>query len=139
MEKKKNAKAMALKAGYQALRNDMQDMLKGDSLKSFASSNPKKMMKVSVAADSEKDLEKGLSKAQQILKAKFNDMPTEDSNPMEEEESEDLEECPMCKGEGCKACEKEMPYTDSNEESEESIEELKAKLALLQEKIKSLT
>jgi hypothetical protein len=69
----------------------------------------KKLSKVTVMSDSEEGLEKGLTKAQEILKAKLGKMFGDDSK----EELE--EECEECKGEGCSHC--------MEDEEEEETEE----------------
>lgn len=71
----------------------------------------KKLSKVEVIAKDEKGLEKGLSKAQEILKAKFGDKVDE----TEDESAEDEELCDACEGEGCPVCKEEQG------EDEESI------------------
>lgn len=63
----------------------------------------KKLSKVTVIA---KD-KKGLSKAQQILKAKLGKLLDEDAS-----EEEETEECPLCEGEGCEECEEEAEESD---------------------------
>lgn len=64
----------------------------------------KKLSKVTVMAPDKKGLEKGLSKAQEILKAKLGETLGLD----DEEETEELEEeCEHCEGEGCGECEEE--------------------------------
>lgn len=63
----------------------------------------KKLSKVEVIAPDEKSLAKGLSKAQQILKAKLGDAVDETEDPAEDAE----ELCAACEGEGCDHCEEE--------------------------------
>lgn len=62
----------------------------------------KKLSKVEVIAKDKEGLEKGLSKAQQILKAKFGEEHSDDEDEMEKEDSE--EACEECDGEGCEYC-----------------------------------
>lgn len=106
MDKKKMAKEMMLKKLSKLMHDDMYGEF-GDGLKS------KKLNKVTVMADSPEGLKKGLSKAEQIMRAKLKDGSLKDEYDMEdeyasEEESEEEEEsCPVCKGKGCKACEEE--------------------------------
>lgn len=52
----------------------------------------KKMMKVTVAADDEEGLKKGLSKAEEIMKGRMSGLTTDDSEETEEEESPEDEE-----------------------------------------------
>lgn len=103
-------KAMAKKMMLEKLSKELRD----GSHKPIAEGlKGKKLSKVEVIAKDEKGLEKGLSKAQQLLKAKFGDaglsedeMEDVDSEEYSEEEEEEIDEsCPICDGEGCKACE----------------------------------
>lgn len=101
----KDKKLDVKKAMLQKLSQDLREGSKksfGDELKS------KKMQKVTVIAPDEKGLEKGLSKAQQLLKAKFGEMGLEEDE-MEEMDGEESSEheCPMCSGKGCGECEEE--------------------------------
>jgi hypothetical protein len=64
----------------------------------------KRLSKVTVMAEDEKGLAKGLTKAQQILKAKLGDMFDEKD---EDEEDEGEYSCPACEDEGCEMCEEE--------------------------------
>jgi hypothetical protein len=66
----------------------------------------KKLSKVEVIAKDKKGLEEGLSKAQQILKAKLGDKLVEEEG--EEEEEYEAEECEECAGEGCEHCSEEI-------------------------------
>lgn len=71
----------------------------------------KKLSKVEVIASDKEGLKKGLSKAQQILKAKLG----EEVLGEEDSEDESVEEpCEHCEGSGCKHCEGEEE--DSEEE-----------------------
>lgn len=125
----------ARKSGFQALRDDMKDLMKEEGLGHFSKLMPKKMMKVTVAAPDEKSLEKGLSKAEQILKAKMGE-PSEESkmeSPLEEsmeDEMESEEECEDCQGKGCPLCQ--------SEESEESLPQESNELELLKKENESL-
>lgn len=67
------------------LMGDMDEMMGEEKSELFDGMMPEK--KVTVAADSKEGLEKGLDKAQEILKAKMSEM-----EDMSEEESEDEEE-----------------------------------------------
>lgn len=76
------------------LKSDMMEMKKDGKKSLFEGKMPKKMQKVTVMADSPEGLKKGLSKAQQIMKAKLG---------MEPEMEEEYEgKCGMC---GKKPCE----------------------------------
>ena len=63
----------------------------------------KKLEKVSVIAPDKEGLEKGLSLAQKILKAKLGEALGEE----EEEDSEESEICPVCEDKKCPGCEEE--------------------------------
>jgi hypothetical protein len=54
----------------------------------------KEVKKVTVMADSDEGLKKGLSKAEEIMKAKLGDMEESEDEEMEDEEYE----CEECKG-----------------------------------------
>lgn len=84
-------------------------------------------MKVSVAADSKKGLEEGLSKAQEIMKMKGLGM-------MDEEESEEM--CGECGSEECE-CEESPESEEMMEDEEESEEDLLKKIEELQAKLAS--
>lgn len=80
------------------LKSDMNEMKKESKKDLFDGIMPKKekMQKVTVMADSKEGLEEGLSKAQQIMKAKLGiDSESEDSEEMEHE-------CSECKKMPCK-------------------------------------
>lgn len=65
----------------------------------------KKVSKVTVIAPDEKGLAKGLSKAEELLKAKFGEKGLSEKDMEESDEGEELEhECPMCSDEGCEEC-----------------------------------
>lgn len=67
---------------------------------------PKRLSKVTVVAKDKEGLEKGLSKAQQILKAKLGEkLGLEDED--EEETEDEGYSCPECEDVGCKMCEEE--------------------------------
>lgn len=74
------------------MNSGLGDMLKG-----------KKLSKVEVIAKDKEGLKKGLSKAQQILKAKMGDEFLK-GDEVDESEDDSMEECPRCEGEGCEAC-----------------------------------
>lgn len=105
MDKKLLAKYAALKKTSDSLKEDARKPI-GEELAK------KKMNKVTVMAPDEKSLEKGLTKAQELLKAKFGEMGLEE----DEMEEMDEESCPMCSGEGCEECEHEMEEEDEIEE-----------------------
>lgn len=104
MNKKKQARFEALKGMAKSKFAD----------KSFGSKveeklKAKRLSKVTVMAEDEEGLKKGLSKAQQILKAKLGEkFGLEDD---EEEEEEHDEECP-----GCEVCEEESEDEEEDEE-----------------------
>ena len=109
--KKKMAKEEMLKLLSQMMSGEMYGDM-GEGLKS------KKMEKVTVMAPDKKGLEKGLSKAQMLMKAKFGEEPEMDESEMHEmsespemESSEDA--CEMCKGEGCPLCSSKEMEEDS--------------------------
>lgn len=105
-----------LKARMEMLRKLSKD--KGSDLHSGLgeSLKGKKLSKVEVIAKDDKGLADGLSKAQQILKAKLGEKALESDKEEESEESSDEyadgEECEACEGKGCEAC--------SDEEMEEA-------------------
>lgn len=102
----------------QAKKEMLQKMSKNlheDSKKSFGD-ELKAKKKVIVEAPDDKSLEKGLSMAQKLLKAKFGDAGL-DEESMEEADSEMDEDCPACDNEGCEEC------TEMEEASEEMLEE----------------
>lgn len=105
MDKKSLAKLEALKSLSKKKSSELNEP-KADILKK------KKLSKVTVIADDKKGLEKGLSKAQQILKAKLGKLLDDES---EEETEESEHECEECEDAGCEYCEEE-------EESEEDAE-----------------
>lgn len=93
------------------LKKELLKMLKSDMLgmKSegkkglFEEMMPKKadMQKVTVMSDSPEGLVKGLTKAEQIMKAKLGEKSYE-SDEDETEEYEEKKMCPMCKNKPCK-------------------------------------
>lgn len=100
-------------AKYAALKKTS-DSLREDSKKPFGEDlKAKKMSKITVAAPDEKSLAKGLSKAQEILKAKFGEMGLEEDEMSEETEGEEID-CPACDNEGCEEC-----YESEEEVTEE--------------------
>lgn len=107
-DRKLAAKKEMLQRMSKGLRDDSFKGI-GDELKS------KKMSKVTVVAPDDKSLAKGLSKAEELIKAKFGEKGLE-KDAMEEAD-EELEDCPECDGEGCEACDPE-----EMEESEEEAE-----------------
>lgn len=118
---KRSAKLSQLKE----LSKEMKKMM-GDG---FAE-GMKGMQKVTVASDSKEGLQKGLSKAQEIMKKKglMEEMP----------EKEDKEEvCEACEGEGCEQCEEMEEYEEGMEE-DMSADAIKEKIKKLQEKLKDM-
>ena len=69
----------------------------------------KKFSKVSKEPEVDED-EKGLTKAQLILKSKLGDLFDK------EDEEEEYEDCEECDGEGCPACEEEEESEDESAE-----------------------
>ena len=70
----------------------------------FEGKMPKKMEKVTVMADSKEGLVKGLSKAEQIMKAKLGEKAYEEAEGEDEMEGEEMEEkeCGKCGKIPCK-------------------------------------
>lgn len=95
---KDDMKKMAMKKSLMQLI-DMMDELEGEEYGDKLGS----MKKVTVAAPTEEGLEKGLSKAEQLLKMRAG----MDSEESEDEEGEEEESCEGCE-EGCPMCEGEM-------------------------------
>lgn len=106
MDKKIKAKSDMLKLLSKEMSDDQYSPLK-DKLAG------KKMSKVTVMSDSPKGLEKGLSKAEEILKKRDSML-----SPMKSEE----ESCEGCE-EGCSMCEKEDDKEESPEMEDESESE----------------
>lgn len=97
MDKKKLARMeMLRKLARKGREEDAEPSLK-EALKK------KKLSKVEVISDSKEGLTKGLSKAQEILKAKLGD------KLLSEDDSDDMhdEDCDICEGHGCEYCEEE--------------------------------
>lgn len=118
MDGKKQAKMEMLKDLKENMKKEMGKGL-GDKISK---------MKVMVASDSKKGLEEGLSKAQELMKKKFGDLPRK----MEESEdmAEEMMEAPEMEDESEESEEMEAP--ESKEDIEAQIEELKAKLASME-------
>lgn len=77
------------------LRDEMRGMAKEEKNKSRSELlKPKSMQKVTVMADSKEGLKKGLSKAEELMKAKLGE------NMMDDESQEDEYICPECEGMG---------------------------------------
>ena len=112
-DKKLNAKKEMLERMSKNLREDSNKDI-GKTL------GEKKLSKVTVMAGDKKGLAKGLTKAQELLKAKFGDLGLEEDEMEEadEELDEEYEDCPKCDGLGCAACESEDEEEDSEEEME---------------------
>lgn len=102
MDKKKLARLEMLKQFSKKKSGEAHEPTLGEKLKS------KKLSKVTVMSDSKEGLKKGLSKAQQILKAKLGEkLGLEDE---EEDEQEHDEDCP-----GCELCEEESEVEEDEE------------------------
>lgn len=101
MSAKSKARMEMLKKMSSQKGNDLHDML-GKGLKG------KKLQKVSVMSDSKEGLEKGLSLAEKIMKAKLGDKKPKSAEAMmpsdEDLESMADEDCAECHDEGCPAC-----------------------------------
>jgi hypothetical protein len=85
------------------LKSDMMEESKkgkADLFKEYGPKKAEKMAKVTVMGDSPEAVAEGLSKAQQIMKAKLGKVE------MEDEDEKYEKKCPMCKG---KPCECEAP------------------------------
>lgn len=100
--KKKAARFEMLKSLSKKKGSELHES-KGEELKK------KKLSKVTVVSDSEKGLEKGLTKAQEILKAKLGKL-------LDSEEEIEEEDCAECEGEGCGACEEPAEEEEDAEE-----------------------
>lgn len=100
---KMDAKKAMLKELSNKRKGEIFDGL-GKDLKS------KKAGKVTVVAKDEEGLEKGLTMAQKLLKAKFGEVKEKAV-----EEEDEYEDCPACEGEGCSECE----YEEEDESEEE--------------------
>lgn len=111
MEMKKKAKSDMLKKLSEEMQQMMREGYEDSDLKD-------KLMKVTVAAEDEDGLKKGLSKAEEIMKGRLGDVMMEDSeDEMEEESMEDDEK---------------MAESDEAEK-----EQLLKKIAELEEQLKS--
>jgi hypothetical protein len=121
-------KLEAKKAMLKSLKSEMKSMM-GEGRGDLSDMLGKKLMKVTVASDSKEGLEKGLSKAEEIMQKKS-------ESPEMEDESE--YGCESCEDKGCPECE-EMEEESSEEmpEEEESMESLKAQLAELKKQLAS--
>jgi len=96
MNKKQAARFEMLKALSKNKSKEMHEPSVGEKLKA------KKLKKVEVIADTDENLKKGLSKAQQILKAKLGEKLGK-----EDEEEDEEYSCPVCEKKGCEECEEE--------------------------------
>jgi hypothetical protein len=95
MDKKLQAKAAMLKELSKKSKDSIYDKM-GEGLKG----KDKGVKKVTVVAPDEEGLEKGLSMAQKLMKAKFGKVD-------EESEESEEESCPICGEEDCPGCEDE--------------------------------
>lgn len=131
MEKKIKAKADMLKLLSKEMSDDQYSPLK-EKL-------GKKMSKVTVMSDSPKGLEKGLSKAEEILKKRDELMGKGSESEESEEGCEGCEEgCSMCEGED----KEESPEMEDESESESedmSKEEIMAMMKSLEAKLAKLS
>lgn len=123
MKKDKRMKRSAKLSQLSDLSKEMKKMMGDDFGKS--------LQKVTVAADSKEGLQKGLSKAQEIMNKKgmMEEMKPEKMEEEAEEVMEDMDVCEKCEGEGCEYCEEE------EEEVEMSPEMIKEKIKKLQSKL----
>lgn len=78
------------------LKSDMMGMKKEGKKDLFEGKLPKKMEKVTVMSDSKEGLMEGLSKAEQIMKAKLGSKKESDEDESEEKECEECGKMP-CK------------------------------------------
>ena len=110
MDKKLAAKKAALQGMSSKLRDESRKPM-GEEL------GKRKMEKITIMAPDKKGLKKGLSKAQQILKAKFGEMGLEEDEMDYMDEAAEMEEgsCPVC-GE---SMDDEHEHEDMEEEEEE--------------------
>jgi hypothetical protein len=119
MEKKSQAKASMLKELSREMSDDMYSPMK-DML------DKKGMKKVTVASDSAKGLEKGLSMAEKLMKLKSE----------QKGESEESESCSKMSEEKDMEEEMESPESEASEEmSEMSEEEMEAMFEMLKKKL----
>jgi hypothetical protein len=81
------------------LKSDMVGMKKKGKKDLFEGKMPKKMDKVTVMSDSKEGLMEGLSKAEQIMKAKLGDKS--ESKDESKEESKGKPKCDMCDMDPC--------------------------------------
>lgn len=88
----------------QMLKKEMMQLVRQDKNEKFGGMLPKKMEKVTVMSDSKEGLKKGLSKAEEILKAK---MGKSEESEDESEEMEDEYKCPECEGKEECECDEE--------------------------------
>lgn len=100
--KKKLARMEMLKHLSKKKSSEMHEP-KADALKG------KKLSKVTIIAKDKEGLEKGLTKAQEILKAKLGKIFDE----ADEDETE--HDCESCKDEGCEECSEEEHDEDEDE------------------------
>jgi len=87
-------KDMKLQAKKDALMG-MSSKIKDEARSPLKDELGKKKMSVTVVAPDEKSLQKGLSKAEEILKAKFGKLGL-DEESMEEAEEGSEDSCPIC-------------------------------------------
>lgn len=97
--KKKQARLEVLKSLSKKKSSEVHEPVIGDSLKK------KKLAKVTVIADDKEGLKEGLTKAQQILKAKLGEKFLSKEDESDDEELEHV--CPACEDEGCEDCPEE--------------------------------
>lgn len=104
MNKKTAARFEMLKKMSKSKSSEMHEPSIGEALKK------KKMSKVTVMAEDEEGLKKGLTKAQQILKAKLGEklgLENEDESEESDEEEDEEYSCPACEDAGCEECEED--------------------------------
>ena len=111
MDKKKlEAKMAALKGMSSKLREDTRSPMKDELTK-------KKMQKVTVIAPDKEGLKKGLSKAEELLRAKYGELGL-DEEEMEEESEESSEDSE----DGCPICDDSLEDMHEHEETEDEAE-----------------
>lgn len=105
-----DAKLLAKKQALMGMSSKLKAEARSPMKEELAS---KKKMKVIIEAPDEKSAMEGLSKAQELLRAKFGSLGL-DEGTMEELDGEEID-CPACNNEGCDEC-----Y--ESEEAEEILE-----------------
>lgn len=123
--KKQQARHEMLKKFSKSKGSELHEPTVGENLKA------KKLSKVTVVSDSEDGLEKGLTKAQELLKAKLgakfgltdedeSEEPSEESeDELEEEEAEEAHDVKACPVKDCELCNEVVAAEKSPSKDEE--------------------